>query len=129
MVFDRNPLHSALRPALALSPRHAGNRPWSATCIDRGGIGDLFSGRFAGSYPAFNRGLHMTTRHLLLLPGDGIGPEVMAATTAIIGWFNARSAGFSFEEDLVGGAAYDAHGQAISDATMDKALAADAVLL
>lgn len=71
----------------------------------------------------------MTTRHLLLLPGDGIGPEVMGATRAVIDWFNARGAQFSFEEDLVGGCAYDVHGKAISDATMDKALAADAVLL
>jgi 3-isopropylmalate dehydrogenase len=71
----------------------------------------------------------MTTRHLLLLPGDGIGPEVMGGTRAVIDWFNARGAGFSFEEDLVGGCAYDAHGKAISDATMAKALAADAVLL
>lgn len=71
----------------------------------------------------------MTTRHLLLLPGDGIGPEVMAATRTVIDWFNARGTGFTFEEDLVGGCAYDAHGRAISDATMDKALAADAVLL
>jgi 3-isopropylmalate dehydrogenase len=71
----------------------------------------------------------MTTRHLLLLPGDGIGPEVMGGTRAVIDWFNARGAGFSFEEDLVGGCAYDALGKAISDATMDKALAADAVLL
>ena len=71
----------------------------------------------------------MTTRHLLLLPGDGIGPEVMGATKTVIDWFNARGAGFTFEEDLVGGCAYDAHGKAISDDTMAKALAADAVLL
>ena len=71
----------------------------------------------------------MTTRHLLLLPGDGIGPEVMGATKTVIEWFNARGAGFSFEEDLVGGCAYDAHGAAISDAAMEKALTADAVLL
>ena len=71
----------------------------------------------------------MSTRHLLLLPGDGIGPEVMGATRTVIDWFNARGAGFTFEEDLVGGCAYDAHGKAISDATMGRALAADAVLL
>ena len=71
----------------------------------------------------------MTTRNLLLLPGDGIGPEVMGATKTVIDWFNGRGAGFAFEEDLVGGCAYDAHGKAISDATMEKALAADAVLL
>jgi 3-isopropylmalate dehydrogenase len=71
----------------------------------------------------------MATHRILLLPGDGIGPEVMAATKAVIGWFNARGAEFTYEEDLVGGCAYDAHGKAISDATMEKALAADAVML
>jgi 3-isopropylmalate dehydrogenase len=69
------------------------------------------------------------TKRLLLLPGDGIGPEVMGATRKVIDWFNARGAGFVLEEDLVGGCAYDVHGKAISDATMEKALAADAVLL
>ena len=36
----------------------------------------------------------MTTKNLLLLPGDGIGPEVMAATRTVIDWFNGRGAGF-----------------------------------
>ncbi|MCP4381337.1 MAG: 3-isopropylmalate dehydrogenase [Hyphomicrobiales bacterium] len=71
----------------------------------------------------------MTTRKLLLLPGDGIGPEVMAATRTIIDWFNTRGAGFTYEEDLVGGSAYEAHGVAISDAAMESAHDADAVLL
>jgi 3-isopropylmalate dehydrogenase len=71
----------------------------------------------------------MTTYRLLLLPGDGIGPEVMAEVKRAIGWLNRRGPdSFEYEEDLVGGAAYDAHGKAISDATMAKALAADAVL-
>jgi len=70
----------------------------------------------------------MTTSHILLLPGDGIGPEVVAEVKRVVAWFNARGAGFELEEDLVGGCAYDAHGQAVSDATMDRALAADAVL-
>ncbi|MCJ8324974.1 MAG: 3-isopropylmalate dehydrogenase [Rhizobiales bacterium] len=67
--------------------------------------------------------------NLLLLPGDGIGPEVMAQVERIIDWFNQNGADFVTETDLVGGCAYDAHGQAVSDATIDKALAADAVLL
>ncbi|WP_421726016.1 3-isopropylmalate dehydrogenase [Bauldia sp.] len=71
----------------------------------------------------------MTTRTLLLLPGDGIGPEVMAATRTVIDWFNGRGAGFTTEEDLVGGCAYDVHGVAISEAAMEKAHGADAVLL
>ena len=54
----------------------------------------------------------MATNKLLLLPGDGIGPEIMAEVKKIISWFNARG-GDSFETDegLVGGSAYDAHGQ------------------
>ncbi len=71
----------------------------------------------------------MTTHKLLLLPGDGIGPEIMAEVKKVLAWFNARgTVRFETEEDLVGGAAYDAHGQAISDAAMEKAMAADAVL-
>jgi 3-isopropylmalate dehydrogenase len=71
----------------------------------------------------------MPTHHLLLLPGDGVGPEVMAEVKRVIAWFNDHGAErFDYEEDLVGGCAYDAHGQAISDATMAKALAADAVI-
>jgi 3-isopropylmalate dehydrogenase len=71
----------------------------------------------------------MTSTTLLLLPGDGIGPEIMAEARRVINWFNDRGlTDFACEEDLVGGAAYDAHGVAITDAAMDKALSADAVL-
>jgi 3-isopropylmalate dehydrogenase len=71
----------------------------------------------------------MATQKLLLLPGDGIGPEVMAEVKRLIAWMNARGLGaFETEESLVGGAAYDAHGVAITDATMDMAQAADAVI-
>ncbi len=71
----------------------------------------------------------MTTYQLLLLPGDGIGPEVMAEVRRVIAWFNqAGGDTFEYEEDLVGGSAYDAHGAAISEAAMDKAMAADAVI-
>ncbi|MGI3210701.1 3-isopropylmalate dehydrogenase [Roseovarius tibetensis] len=72
----------------------------------------------------------MTTPSLLILPGDGIGPEVMAEVTRIIGWFeDRRGIPFAVTEDLVGGAAYDAHGAPLSDATMAKAQEVDAVLL
>jgi 3-isopropylmalate dehydrogenase len=71
----------------------------------------------------------MPTHKLLLLPGDGIGPEVMAEVRKIIAWLNARNMGsFVTEEELVGGACYDTHGVAITDATMQKAQAADAVI-
>ena len=71
----------------------------------------------------------MATIKLLLLPGDGIGPEVMAEVKKLIGWMNAHGQDrFEFEEGLVGGCAYDAHGVAVTDETMQKALAADAVI-
>ncbi len=67
---------------------------------------------------------------LLFLPGDGIGPEVMGEVKRTIAWFNAHSSKtIDTDDDLVGGCAYDAHGEAISDAAMDKARAADAVML
>ena len=72
----------------------------------------------------------MTSYKLLLLPGDGIGPEVMAEAERIVAWVNARGlAAIETETDLVGGCAYDAHGQAIANATMERALAADAAML
>jgi 3-isopropylmalate dehydrogenase len=72
----------------------------------------------------------MAVNRLLLLPGDGIGPEVMGEVSRLVDWINARGlATIETETDLVGGCAYDAHGQAISSATMERALAADAVML
>ncbi len=72
----------------------------------------------------------MATHKLLLLAGDGIGPEVMAEMKRVVSWIEkAGLASFSIEEDLVGGCAYDAHKVAISDAAMDRAQAADAVFL
>ena len=71
----------------------------------------------------------MTTHKLLLLPGDGIGPEVMGQVRRAIDWMNAQGlTSFEVEEGLVGGAAYDAHGQSISEDDMARAMAADAVL-
>lgn len=67
---------------------------------------------------------------LLILPGDGIGPEVMVEVRKIIDWFGSnRGLDFDVTEDLVGGAAYDAHGTPLHDETMAKALNVDAVLL
>jgi 3-isopropylmalate dehydrogenase len=72
----------------------------------------------------------MPTYNLLLLPGDGIGPEVMAEVERLVSWLNARGgATVNVEKDLVGGCAFDAHGQAISDDTRKRALGADAVML
>ena len=72
----------------------------------------------------------MTTYSLFLLPGDGIGPEVMAEVEKVIATIETEGAArFEIEHGLVGGAAYDVHGVAISDADMAKAQSADAVLL
>jgi 3-isopropylmalate dehydrogenase len=72
----------------------------------------------------------MANLSLLILPGDGIGPEVMAEVRRVIDWMGGKCGlGFEVEEDLVGGCAYDAHGVPLTDATMAKAQAADAVLL
>jgi len=72
----------------------------------------------------------MATVNLLLLPGDGIGPEVMNEVKRVVDWFDDHdTVSFNIEEDLVGGCAYDDHGEAISDAAMNRALAADAVML
>jgi 3-isopropylmalate dehydrogenase len=71
----------------------------------------------------------MATHTLFLLPGDGIGVEVMAEVEKLVAWLNAeQKADFAIDRGLVGGCAYDAHGAAISEADMQKALAADAVI-
>lgn len=71
----------------------------------------------------------MTTKKLLLLPGDGIGTEIAAELKLLIDWINAEGiASFEVESDLAGGASYDVHQKAITDAAMRNALAADAVL-
>ena len=71
-----------------------------------------------------------SNKQLLLLPGDGIGPECMAEVRRVADWLDAEgTVTFEIEEDLVGGAAIDAHGIPLADATLDKAMTADATLL
>jgi 3-isopropylmalate dehydrogenase len=70
-----------------------------------------------------------SNRNLLVLPGDGIGPEVMNEVRKIIAWMGKkRAVGFDITEDLVGGSAFDKHGKPISDDTVKVAMEADAVL-
>jgi len=71
----------------------------------------------------------MPNPSLLILAGDGIGPEVMAEVRKVIDWFGTEGHAFDVEEGLVGGAAYDAHGTPLTDETMARAQAVDAVLL
>ncbi|HEX7388500.1 MAG TPA: 3-isopropylmalate dehydrogenase [Acidiphilium sp.] len=68
-------------------------------------------------------------KRLLLLPGDGIGPEVMAEAQRVIDWLTrAGRVRFDIAEDLAGGASIDAHGKPITEAVIERALEADAVL-
>jgi 3-isopropylmalate dehydrogenase len=69
-------------------------------------------------------------KSLLILPGDGIGPEVMREVRRVVDWLAKRHrVSFEIDEEPVGGAAIDAHGVPVTDETMEKAAAADAVLL
>ena len=68
--------------------------------------------------------------NILVLPGDGIGPEVTAAAVAVLRAMAARYGhDFNFSEHLIGGAAIDATGSALPDATLAAARSADAILL
>lgn len=71
----------------------------------------------------------MASFNLFLLPGDGIGTEIMVEVEKVVSWFEKRGvATFERERGLVGGCAYDAHGKAISDSDMALAQASDAVI-
>jgi 3-isopropylmalate dehydrogenase len=68
-------------------------------------------------------------KRLLVLPGDGIGPEVMREVRRVIDWMDRRRhVSFALEEGLVGGAALEATGSPCPDETVERALATDAVL-
>ena len=72
----------------------------------------------------------MSSRHILLLPGDGIGPEVVSETEKIIHWFSKNgSTTFTTSHALLGGAAYDAMGTPFPEETLLAAKKSDAVLL
>jgi 3-isopropylmalate dehydrogenase len=70
-----------------------------------------------------------SNRRVLVLPGDGVGPEIMRQALRVIEFFDRRHiASFDIAEGLVGGAAYEASGVPLTDATLAQALASDAVL-
>jgi len=70
------------------------------------------------------------TQNVLVLPGDGIGPEITAEAVKVLNkLIETDGLDIAMEEDLVGGAAYDVHGVPLADETMQKAHDADAVLL
>lgn len=69
------------------------------------------------------------SKKILILPGDGIGPEITAQASRVLAACQAKGLDVDIEEALVGGAAYDAHGEPLPAVTLDKAKAADAILL
>jgi 3-isopropylmalate dehydrogenase len=74
--------------------------------------------------------IKLKSRKILLLPGDGIGPEVIAEVKKILIWLNKnRSLDFEIEEALIGGASIDKHKIPITDEVFYKALESDAVIL
>ncbi|MHA1151393.1 MAG: 3-isopropylmalate dehydrogenase [Alphaproteobacteria bacterium] len=68
--------------------------------------------------------------HLLVLPGDGIGPEVTAQARRVLEWFEShRGLDIEIEEGLIGGASHDRHGSFLTEETKVRARVADALLI
>ena len=69
-------------------------------------------------------------KKIVLLPGDGIGPEILAEAVKVLKAVDDKfKIGFKFEEDLIGGAAIDKHGVPLANVTLDNCKSADAVLM
>src|SRR5690625_961258 len=72
----------------------------------------------------------MATKQILILPGDGIGPEIVTEARKVLEAADKKyNLGLSFDEDLMGGSSIDAHGVPLTDSALAKARAADAILL
>ena len=72
----------------------------------------------------------VANKKVLMLPGDGIGPEVMRQVNRVMEWMGENGqVNFDTEEDIIGGACIDAHGTPMKDETIEAATRADAVLL
>jgi 3-isopropylmalate dehydrogenase len=69
------------------------------------------------------------TKHILILPGDGIGPEIVGEAIKVLDALIATGAEISYDTALIGGAAIDACGIPLPDSTLEKAQLADAILL
>ena len=70
------------------------------------------------------------TQTLVILPGDGIGPEIVAEAVKVIDWLNAhKDLDVTLEHDLIGGQAYDEDGVPFADSTLEKCRKADAILM
>ena len=69
------------------------------------------------------------SKRVLVLPGDGIGPEIVAEALKLLDRLAGEGLAIELDEGLVGGAAYDAVGTPLPEATLAMAKEADAVLL
>jgi len=70
------------------------------------------------------------SKHILILEGDGIGPEIVREARKVLDVVNAKfDLGLTFENELMGGCAIDVHGVPLADSTLEKARKADAILL
>ena len=70
------------------------------------------------------------SKNILILPGDGIGPEIVTEAVKVLNTVNELfDLNLTLTEGLVGGSAYDVHGTPLPEETMEKARAADAILL
>lgn len=68
--------------------------------------------------------------NIVILPGDGIGPEVMEEVRKVIGWLQSKSGlTFTIHEDKIGGAAFDTYGHPFADQTLEKCRAAAAIVM
>src|SRR5690606_9485612 len=109
--------HEAPRaPARAAPRRVRGRRPWQDGAAFDPGI---------RTTEHLREETRMNTPKIVLLPGDGIGPEIVGAARRVLDAVGE----FEYEEHLIGGAAIDAHGTALTDEVLDACRAADAVLL
>lgn len=72
----------------------------------------------------------LMAKHILILEGDGIGPEIVREARKVMDVVNAKfDLGLTFENELMGGCAIDVHGVPLADSTLEKARKADAILL
>ena len=72
----------------------------------------------------------LANKKLLVLAGDGIGPEVMVQVVNVTEWLaKKRTVSFDISQGLIGGASYDVHGCALTDETVADAMSVDAVML
>ncbi|KAI2964511.1 hypothetical protein CBS147324_8510 [Aspergillus niger] len=86
------------------------------------------SSNIVGRTPATKTMSGTRAYNILVLPGDGIGPEVMAEAIKVLRTFNSSSMQFHLQEELIGGISIDTHGHSVTQPVKDAAVAADAVL-